>query len=69
MRLLVTGTSGGIGGAVKALALSRGHDVAELNRADFDALASDPRAPLPAGPFDGFVSFFSTSARIGATTE
>ena len=46
--MLVTGTSGGIGGAVKAAALARGHVVAELNRADFDALSSDPRAPLDA---------------------
>lgn len=37
MRVLVTGTSGGIGAAVKSAALKRGHEVCELNRADFDA--------------------------------
>ena len=37
MRILVTGTSGGIGGAVKAAALARGHEVLELNRADFES--------------------------------
>ena len=48
MRILVTGTTGGIGGAVKAAAVSRGHEVVELNRADFDAAA--PEAPhVPKG--------------------
>ena len=35
MRILVTGTSGGIGEAVKTAASARGWDVVELNRADF----------------------------------
>ena len=37
MRILITGTTGGIGGAVKAAALSRGHEAVEVNRSDFDA--------------------------------
>ena len=48
MRLLVTGTSGGIGGAVKAAALARGWSVAEVNRGGFDA-------PFDGAPFDGVV--------------
>ena len=52
----MTGTTGGIGGAVASAALARGHDVAAFNRADFDALADAPRAPFPAdGPFDAVV--------------
>ena len=47
MRILVTGTSGGIGGAVRRAAAAAGHDVVELNRGGFDA-------PL-AGPFDAVV--------------
>lgn len=53
MRIIVTGTTGGIGGAVKAAAVSRGHEVADFNRAEFDALASGPGAPFPvSGQFD-----------------
>ena len=53
MRVLVTGTTGGIGGAVASAALARGHDVVAFNRAEFDALASAPRAPFPVdGQFD-----------------
>ena len=53
MRIIVTGTTGGIGGAVKAAAISRGHEVADFNRAGFDALASGPGAPFPVqGQFD-----------------
>ena len=37
MRLLITGTTGGIGGAVKRAALAAGHTVIEVNRGDFDA--------------------------------
>ena len=51
MRILVTGTSGGIGGAVRDSALARGWQVTEVNRGGFDA-------PLSDGPFDAFV--FST---------
>lgn len=36
MRILVSGTSGGIGAAVKAAALARGHEVREINRADYE---------------------------------
>ena len=49
MRLLITGTSGGIGGAVKAAAESAGHAVTEVNRADWAGAC-----PLP-GPFDAVV--------------
>ena len=42
MTILITGTTGGIGGAVKALAEKSGHTVIEFNRADFEALA-DPQ--------------------------
>ena len=35
MKVLVTGTSGGIGGAFKAAALAAGHEVVELNRDGF----------------------------------
>ena len=41
MRILVTGTTGGIGGAVKAAALAHGYEVFELNRADFDSAAPE----------------------------
>ena len=40
MRLLVTGTTGGIGGAVKRAALVAGHTVIEVNRGEFDAFPS-----------------------------
>ena len=53
MRIIVTGTTGGIGGAVASAALARGHDVVPFNRAEFDVIANAPRAPFPAdGPFD-----------------
>ena len=56
MRVLVTGTTGGIGGAVASAALARGHDVVAFNRADFAAAADAPRAPFPAGGgFDALV--------------
>lgn len=42
MRILVTGTSGDIGKAVKAAAFARSHEVVELNRPDFEAAAADP---------------------------
>ena len=48
MRLLVTGTTGGIGTAVKSAALARGWQVAEVNRGGFDE-------PLGDAPFDGVV--------------
>lgn len=40
MRLLITGTTGGIGGAVKRAALAAGHAVIEVNRGDFDTFPS-----------------------------
>ena len=53
MRIIVTGTTGGIGGAVKAAALSHGHEVVDFNRAEFAAIDCDQRAPFPAaGTFD-----------------
>lgn len=51
MRILITGTTGGIGGAVKAAALAAGHEVTEVNRGEFDG-------PLGEGVFDACV--FST---------
>lgn len=50
-RLLITGTTGGIGGAIKAAALEAGYEVNELNR-------GDDFAALPEGVFDGVI--FST---------
>ena len=41
MKFLITGTTGGIGGAVKRAALAAGHEVVDFNRADFAAL--DPQ--------------------------
>ena len=40
MRILVTGTTGGIGGAVKDAAKARGWDVVELNRPEWAKLES-----------------------------
>ena len=40
MRLLITGTTGGIGGAVKRAALAAGHEVVEVNRGDFDTFSA-----------------------------
>jgi len=47
MRILVTGTTGGIGGAVRRVAEASGHDVVGLNRGEFDASLT--------GPFDAVV--------------
>ena len=47
MRILITGTTGGIGGAVKRAALAAGHAVVEVNRGDFDSLDA-ALAPLDA---------------------
>ena len=52
MRLLITGTTGGIGGAVKRAALAAGHAVVEVNRGDFDSLDA---APAPHVPLDALV--------------
>lgn len=51
MRILITGTSGGIGTAVKSAALKRGHEVCELNRADFEDLRAVISAKLDAIAF------------------
>jgi len=48
MRILVTGTSGGVGGAVREEAVARGWTVVELNRGGFDG-------PLGDEPFDAVV--------------
>ena len=56
MRLLVTGTTGGIGGAVKRAALAAGHAVIEVNRGDFASFSSmgSPRiAPASQRPSVG----------------
>ena len=56
MRILVTGTTGGIGGAVRRAALAAGHEVVEVNRGDFAALSSmgSPRiAPASQRPSVG----------------
>ena len=50
MRLLITGTTGGIGGAVKRAALAARHAVVEVNRGDFDAFPS-----MGSDPMDGIV--------------
>ena len=49
MRILITGTTGGIGGAVKRAALAAGHGVVEVNRGDFDTFSMGP------DPIDGIV--------------
>ena len=51
-RILITGTSGGIGGAVQRAAEAAGWEVVALNRADFAALDA---APLGETPFDAVV--------------
>ena len=50
MRILITGTTGGIGGAVKRAALAAGHAVVEVNRGDFDTFPS-----MGSDPIDGIV--------------
>ena len=50
MTLLITGTTGGIGGAVKRAALAVGHTVVEVNRGDFSAFSS-----MGSDPIDGIV--------------
>lgn len=69
MKILVTGTTGGIGGAVETAAKAAGHDVIAFNRADFAALA-DGKANIPDG-LDGVV--FATGccpvATLAKTTD
>ena len=50
MRILITGTTGGIGGAVKRAALVAGHAVIGVNRGDFDVFPS-----MGPDPIDGIV--------------
>ena len=50
MRILITGTTGGIGGAVKRAALAAGHAVVEVNRGDFGTFSS-----MGSDPIDGIV--------------
>lgn len=52
MRILVTGTTGGIGGAVEEAARAVGHEVVAFNRADWERKAGS--RPL-IGPFDAVV--------------
>lgn len=42
MRLLITGTTGGIGGAVKRVAQAAGYEIVEINRGEFDRPLSAP---------------------------
>ena len=69
MRLLVTGTTGGIGSAVKRAALAAGHAVVEVNRGDFDTFPS--MASMGSDPMDGIV--FTTGVcpvkPLGAMTD
>ncbi len=53
MKIVITGTTGGIGGAVKSAAIAAGHVVVEINRDDFDS----PEFPesLKAGGIDALV--------------
>ena len=66
MRLLVTGTTGGIGSAVTRAALAAGHTVVEVNRGDFDTFPS-----MGSDPIDGIV--FTTGVcpvkPLGAMTD
>lgn len=53
MKIAITGTTGGIGGAVKKLALSLGHEVIDINRDDFKSLF--PGSGFPDGMLDAVV--------------
>ena len=68
MKILVTGTTGGIGGAMKRAACAAGHEVVEVNRGDFDALDA---ALLPHAPFDALVFTTGTCPvrPLGAMTD
>lgn len=46
MRILIAGSTGGIGSAVKTAALELGHEVVEVNREDFGAPLSSLLSPL-----------------------
>ena len=50
VRILIAGSSGGIGSAVAQAARTAGYDVMDWNRADFES-----GAELPDGPYDAFV--------------
>lgn len=62
MRVLVAGSSGGIGSAVANAARAAGHTVVDWNRADFDS-----RAGLPSGPFDALVFAVGTCPVVPVT--
>ena len=66
MRILITGTTGGIGGAVKRAALASGHTVIEVNRGDFDTLSLHGPDPI-----DGIVFATGTCPvkPLAATTD
>ncbi len=55
MRILVTGTTGGIGGATAKAARAAGHDVVELNRADFSSFPSLAFLEAERGRLDALV--------------
>ena len=50
VRILIAGSSGGIGSAVAEASRAAGHIVTDWNRADFESGAA-----LPDGPYDAFV--------------
>ena len=68
MRILITGTTGGIGGAVKRAALAAGHEVVEVNRGGFDALDA---SLVPHAPYDALVFATGTCPvrPLGAMTD
>lgn len=53
MKIAITGTTGGIGGAVKAAAIESGHEVIDVNRGDFDRLR--PGDGFPGSGIDAVV--------------
>ena len=58
MKILATGTTGGIGGAFASVARAAGHVVIEWNRGEFDRGDA-----LPDGPFDA-VAFATGECRV-----
>ena len=63
MRILIAGSSGGIGSAVAHAARTAGCDVVDWNRADFEG-----GGELPAGPYDAFV-FATGMCRVTPVTQ
>ena len=66
MKILVTGTSGGIGGALKAAAVAAGHEVVDLNRDGFVDFSLS--IPPEAGPIDA-VLFASGFCEVKSLTR